>query len=153
MLIEVGSSARWVKICVEPTQPGLRAACRVAYCAAPTSSGSPGFQRTVGSTAGVEAGTPMSTLAVSSAITTLPAVSTAASAVVEWALACVYAASSWAPLSRARVRRVHCVLAAAFASQLPADGGSGVRQHEMFRTAIGSLVTTSRTAMPAQTQL
>ena len=30
MLIGVGSSARWVKICVEPTQSGLRAACRVA---------------------------------------------------------------------------------------------------------------------------
>jgi hypothetical protein len=44
-------------------------------------------------------------------------------------------------------------LVAAFASQLPADAGSGVRQLEMFRTAIGSLVTTSRTAMPAQTQL
>ena len=38
----------------------------------------PGFQRTVGSSAGVEAGTPMRTLAVSSAITTFPAVSIAA---------------------------------------------------------------------------
>jgi hypothetical protein len=41
----------------------------------------------VGSIAGVEAGTPMSTLAVSSAITTLPAVSSAASAAPECALA------------------------------------------------------------------
>ncbi|CAM5525419.1 hypothetical protein SHIRM173S_05546 [Streptomyces hirsutus] len=40
----------------------------------------------------------------------------------------------------------------AFASQLSADAGSGLRQQQMFRTAIGSLVTTSRTAMPAQTQ-
>jgi hypothetical protein len=89
MPIGVGSSARWVKICVEPTQSGLRAACLVAYRAASISSGTPGFQRTVGSTAGVEAGTPMSTLAVSSAITTLPAVSIAASVALEWALAWV----------------------------------------------------------------
>ena len=95
----------------------------------------------------------MSTLAVSSAITTLPAVSIAASGVPERALACVYAATSSAPLFRARRRSVHWVLVAAFASQPPAAAGSGVRQQEMFRTAIGSLVTTSRTAMPAQTQL
>ena len=153
MLIDVGSSARWVKICVEPTQSGLRAACLLAYRAAPISSGSPGFHRTVGSTAGVEAGTPMSTLAVSSAITTLPAVSTAASAALERALAWVYAATNSAPLSRARLLSVHWVLVTAFASQLPAGAGSWLRQQEMFRTAIGSLVTTSRTAMPAQTQL
>jgi hypothetical protein len=30
MLIEVGSSQRWVKTWVEPTQSGLRAACRLA---------------------------------------------------------------------------------------------------------------------------
>ena len=30
MLIDVGSSERWVKIWVEPIQSGLRAACRVA---------------------------------------------------------------------------------------------------------------------------
>ena len=95
----------------------------------------------------------MSTLAVSSAITTLPAVSIAARAVPQRALAWVYAATSSAPLFRARRRSVHWVLVAAFASQLPADVGSGVRQQETFRTAIGSLVTTSRTAMPAQTQL
>ena len=89
MLIDVGSSARWVKICVEPTQSGLRAACLLAYRAAWISSGRPGFQRTVGSTAGVEAGTPMSTLAVSSAITTFPAVSIAASVAPERALAWV----------------------------------------------------------------
>jgi hypothetical protein len=41
----------------------------------------------------------------------------------------------------------------AFASQLPAEAGSWLRQHEMFRTAIGSIVTTSRTATPAPTQL
>ena len=95
----------------------------------------------------------MSTLAVSSAITTLPAVSIAASAAPERALAWVYAATSSAPLSRARLFSVHWVLVTAFASQLPADAGSWLRQQEMFRTAIGSLVTTSRTAMPAQTQL
>ena len=49
----------------------------------------PGFQRTVGSSAGVEAGTPMSTLAVSSVITTLPAVSIAAIATPERARASV----------------------------------------------------------------
>ncbi|PZG90429.1 hypothetical protein C1I97_30560 [Streptomyces sp. NTH33] len=38
----------------------------------------------------------------------------------------------------------------AFASQLPTDAGSRLRQQQMLRTAIGSLVTTSRTAMPAQ---
>ena len=95
----------------------------------------------------------MSTLAVSSAITTLPAVSIAASGVPERALACVYAATSSAPLFRARRLSVHWVLVTAFASQPPAAAGSGLRQQEMFRTAIGSLVTTSRTAMPAQTQL
>ena len=42
MLIDVGSSERWVKICVEPTQSGLRAAWRVAYWAALINSGSPG---------------------------------------------------------------------------------------------------------------
>ena len=89
MLIDVGSSARWVKICVEPTQSGLWAACLLAYRAAAINSGSPGFHRSVGSTAGVDAGTPRSTLAVSSAITTLPAVSTAASAAPERALAWV----------------------------------------------------------------
>ena len=123
MLIDVGSSARWVKICVEPTQSGLRAACLLAYRAAPISSGSPGFQRTVGSIAGVEAGTPMSTLAVSSAITTLPAVSIAASAAPECALAWVYAATSAAPLSRARRLSVHWVLVTAFASHAPAERG------------------------------
>src|SRR5919112_4406792 len=41
----------------------------------------------------------------------------------------------------------------AFASHPSADAGSWLRQQEMFRTAIGSLVTTSRTAMPAQAQL
>ena len=153
MLIDVGSSARWVKICVEPTQSGLRAACLLAYRAAPISSGSPGFHRNVGSTAGVEAGTPMSTLAVSSAITTLPAVSNAASAAPECALAWVYAATNSAPLSRARLLSKHCVLVTAFASHPPTDPGSWLRQQEMFRTAIGSLLTTSRTAMPAQTQL
>src|SRR5919112_1583124 len=130
MLIDVGSSARWVKTCVEPTQSGLRAACLLAYRAAPISSGSPGFQRSVGSTAGVEAGTPMSTLAVSSAITTLPAVSTAASAAPEWALAWVYAATSSAPLSRARRLSVQWVLRTAFASHPPAEAGSWVRQQE-----------------------
>ena len=30
MLIGVGSSARWVKICVEPIQSGLWAACLLA---------------------------------------------------------------------------------------------------------------------------
>ena len=45
------------------------------------------------------------------------------------------------------------VVATAFASHPSADAGSWLRQQEMFRTAIGSLVTTSRTAMPAQTQL
>ena len=89
MLIGVGSSVRWVKICVEPTQPGLRAAWRVAYCAALINSGSPGCQRTVGSRAGVQAGTPMRTLAVSSAITTFPAVSIAAIATPERARASV----------------------------------------------------------------
>jgi hypothetical protein len=44
-------------------------------------------------------------------------------------------------------------LATAFASQPPAAAGSWLRQQEMFRTAIGSLVTTSRTAIPAHTQL
>ena len=95
----------------------------------------------------------MSTLAVSSAITTLPAVSIAASAVPDRARAWVYAASSSAPLSRARVRSRHWVFVTAFASQLPALAGTSLRQQEMFRTAIGSLLTTSRTAMPAQTQL
>src|SRR5680860_83976 len=77
MPTEVGSSGRWVKICVEPTQSGLRAACLLAYRAILIRSGSPGFQRSAGSRAGVQTDTPMSTLAVSSAITTLPAVSTA----------------------------------------------------------------------------
>src|SRR4051812_8709918 len=95
----------------------------------------------------------MSTLAVSSAITTLPAVSTAASAALERALAWVYAATSAAPLSRARFFSVHWVLVTAFASQPPTAAGSWLRQQEMFRTAIGSLLTTSRTAMPAQAQL
>ena len=58
MLIDVGSSARWVKIWVEPTQSGLRAACRLAYRAAPINSGSPGFQRTVGSSAEWRPGRP-----------------------------------------------------------------------------------------------
>jgi hypothetical protein len=58
-----------------------------------------------------------------------------------------------APLSRARLFSVHWVLVTAFASQLPAAAGRWLRQQEMFRTAIGSLVTTSRTATPAQTQL
>ena len=40
------------------------------------------------------------------------------------ALACVYAATSSAPLSRARRRSVHWVLVTAFASQPPADAGS-----------------------------
>src|SRR4051794_40919359 len=68
---------------------GPRAARLLAYRAASINSGSPGFHRTVGSTAGVAAGTPMSTLAVSSAITTLPAVSIAARATPEYALAWV----------------------------------------------------------------
>ena len=58
---------------------------------------------------------------MSSAITTLPAVSTAASAALERALAWVYAATSSAPLSRARRFSVHWVLVTAFASQ-PARG-------------------------------
>lgn len=58
MLIGVGWSDRWVKIWVEPTQLGLWAACLLAYRAAPISCGRPGFQRSVGSTAGVEAGRP-----------------------------------------------------------------------------------------------
>ena len=41
----------------------------------------------------------------------------------------------------------------AFASQPPAAPGSGVRQQDTFSTAMGSRVTTSRTATPAQTQL
>jgi len=76
-----------VKIRVEPTQSGLCTACLLAYRAAAINSGNPGFQRSVGSTAGVEAGTPISTLAMSSAITTLPAVSTAARAAPVRALA------------------------------------------------------------------
>jgi hypothetical protein len=48
---------------------------------------------------------------------------------------------------------VHWVFVTALASQLPAEAGSWLRQQEMFSTAIGSLVTTSRTATPAQTQL
>lgn len=56
------------------------------------------------------------------------------------------------PLSRARLCSVLCVLATALASQTPADPGSWVRQQEMFSTAIGSLVTTSRTAIPAHAQ-
>jgi hypothetical protein len=126
MLIDVGSSAEWVKICVEPIQSGLWAACLLAYRAAPINSGSP---------------------------TTLPAVSIATSAALERALAWVYATTNSAPLSWARLLSVHWVFVTAFASHPPADAGSWLRQQEMFRTAIGSLVTTSRTAMPAQTQL
>lgn len=90
---------------------------------------------------------------MSSAITTLPAVSTAASAAVERALAWVYAATNSAPLSRARLFSVPWVLVTALASHPLVDPGRLVRQREMFSTAIGSLDTTSRTATPAPTQL
>jgi hypothetical protein len=59
-----------VKICVEPIQSGLWVACLLAYLVASTNAGSRGFQRIVGLTAGVLAGTSRSTLAVSSRITT-----------------------------------------------------------------------------------
>ena len=68
-------------------------------------------------------------------------------------MAWVNAATSSAPLSRARRFNVLWVRVTAFASQPPADPGSGVRQQDTFSTAMGSLVTTSRTATPAQTQL
>lgn len=73
-----GSSAvKWVKMYVEPDQSGSDRACLLAKRAAWMKSGNCGTHRTAGSTAGVLLGTPSSTLAMSSAITTLPVASTA----------------------------------------------------------------------------
>src|SRR6201991_3013884 len=152
ILIGDGLSRRWLRIAVDLIQSGLWLACLLAYRAASTNAGSRGFQRTTGLTAGALAGTPSSTLAVSSAITTLPDVSTAASGSVDPTRAWLYAATSWAPPSRARMRNLLWVWAAAFASHPRAASGRSLRQHEMFRTAIGSLLTTSRTATATQVQ-
>jgi hypothetical protein len=142
-----------VKICVEPTQSGFWAAHPLAYWATRIRSGREVRHLMVGSTAGTSLGTPMSTLARSSAITTFPAVSTAATAAVARPLTWANAAISSAALSRARPFSVLCVWVTAWESHLPVASGSGVRQQEMLSTAIGSRVTTSRTAMAAHAQL
>src|ERR1700754_2558129 len=137
ILIGDGLSRRWLRIAVDLIQSGLWLACLLAYRAASTNAGSRGFQRTTGLTAGALHGTPRSTLAVSSAITTLPDVSTAASGSVGRHQAPLYTASNWVPPSRARVRNTLWAWSATLASHPRADAGRSLRQHEMFRTAIG----------------
>ena len=77
-VIRHGSRVSSVTTWVEPTQLRSWRACFIAWRARP-STFRPGCQRTVGSSAGTRAGTPRTRLAPSSAITTLPLASRAAS--------------------------------------------------------------------------
>ena len=104
----------------------------------------------MGSSAGTRAGTPRRRLASSSAMTTLPPASSAASAWPDRALAWANAAASSAPLSRARWRRTARAPLTALDSQPAACAGRLWRHVETSRTATGSAVTGSRTATPAQ---
>ena len=105
----------------------------------------------MGSSAGTRAGTPRRRLASSSAMTTLPPASSAASAWPDRALAWANAAASSPPLSRARWRRTARAPLTALDSQPAACAGRLWRHVETSRTATGSAVTGSRTATPAQT--
>ena len=105
----------------------------------------------MGSSAGTRAGTPRRRLASSSAMTTLPLASSAASAWPDRALAWANAAASSAPLSRARWRRIARTPLTAFDSHPAACAGRLWRQVETSRTATASSVTGSRTATPPQT--
>ena len=105
----------------------------------------------MGSSAGTRAGTPRRRLASSSAMTTLPLASSAASAWPDRALAWANAAASSPPLSRARWRRIARAPLTALDSQPAACAGRLWRHVETSRTATGSAVTGSRTATPAQT--
>src|SRR3954469_25010012 len=111
----------------------------------------PPCQRTAGSKAGTRAGTPRKRLATSSAMTTLPLASRAASACPNLARVWANAAASSAPLSRARWRRPARALLTALESHPAASGGRWERHAETSSTATASRVTASRTATPAQT--
>ena len=110
----------------------------------------PGFQRTAGSRAGTRAGTPRKRLATSSAMTTLPLASRAASACPKRARVWAKAAASSSPVSRARCRRPARALPTALESHPAVSGGRLARQAETSSTATASCVTGSRTATPAQ---
>src|SRR3954447_15859970 len=122
-----GSDVSPVAMCVEPIQPRSRRACLVAWRVSRERS-SAGRQRTVGSSAGTRAGTPSRRLASSSAMTTLPLASRAASAWPDRALAWANAAASSAPLSRARWRRIARTPLTALDSQPAARAGQPPRR-------------------------
>ena len=120
-----GSLLTQVTICVEPTQSRSAHACSVA-CRATRLRSRAGCQRTAGSSAGTCAGTPRSRLAFSSAMTTFPFASRAASAGPDRVCARVNAAASSAPLCRARWRRIDRAPPTALDSQ-PAASAAGWR--------------------------
>src|SRR6476620_2766845 len=61
-------------------------------------------------------------------------------------------ASSSAPLLRARQRKLFWARVTDRSSHCRVDNGRSLRQQEIFRTASGSLLTTSRTVPAAQDQ-